>query len=143
MDKIQAFENLNKFIDRHNIEEELPELLAKFEQMTDNDFVECTASNQVYHKINGWSKPRVKRKHSTTPKTQTYYKLIQIDRVTEKAYGVVIGSNNMHGSNYKEFIEWIPASQIKEIDKNIYIPTWIIAKSNLWNSIDKESKINF
>ena len=47
MDKIQAFEMLNKFIDRHNIEEELPELLVKFKQMTDNDFSECTSSGQV------------------------------------------------------------------------------------------------
>jgi len=143
MNKIQALEMLNQFIERQAIEEELPELLNKFDQMTDNDFSECTSKGDVYHKVNCWSKPKTKRKPSTTPKNQIYYKLdIPIQEATEKAIGIVTGSNNLHGSNYREFIEWIPQSQCKTIEKDIYIPTWIISKNGLWDFVDKESKVN-
>jgi hypothetical protein len=142
MDKIEALEKLKSFIDRHNCEEELPELLEKFEQMTENDFLECTASNQVYHVIVGWSKPKTKRKPSTTPKIQVYYKLnTPIQEATEKAIGIVTGQNNLHGKNYRTFIEWIPLSKIKQIEKDIFIPAWIISKNGLWYFVDKESKI--
>jgi len=144
MDKIQALEMLNQFIERHNIEEELPELLAKFEQMTEEDFSECGSPGQVYHKIVAWSKPRAKRKPSAKPKTQIYYKLNlgDLQEVTEKAYGICTGSNNLHGSRHRLFLEWIPQSQCKKIEKDIYIPAWIVSTSGLWDFIDKESKVN-
>jgi len=142
MNKIEALENLNKFIEKHCIEEELPELLQKFEQMTDNDFSECTSSGQVYHKIVGWSKPKAKRKPKAKPESQPYYKISIIDEVTDKAYGIVTGCNNLHGKNYRTFIQWIPQSQCKKIDKQIYIPAWMVATEGLWDFVEKESKIN-
>ena len=144
MNKIEALENLNKFIERHCIEEELPELLKKFDQMTEEDFSECNTPGQTYHKIVGWSKPRAKRKSSRKPENQVYYKLRtgDIQEVTDKAYGIVTGTNNLHGKNYRTFITWIPQSQTKKIEKDIYIPAWIVSTSGLWDFIDKESKIN-
>jgi len=143
MNKIQALEMLNQFIERQAIEEELPELLNKFDQMTDNDFSECTSKGDVYHKVNCWSKPKTKRKPSAKT-TQVYYKLNKhaIDKVTDKAYGIITGCNNLHGKNYRTFIQWIPQSQCKEIDKQIYIPAWIVSTEGIWDYIDKESKVN-
>jgi len=144
MDKIQALEMLNQFIECQYIEEELPELLVKFKQMNEEDFSDCERPGQVYHKIVGWSKPRAKRKPSSTSKIQVYYKLNKdaIDEVTDKAYGIVTGCNNLHGKNYRTFIQWIPQSQCKEIDKQIYVPAWIVSSEGIWDYIDKESKIN-
>jgi len=142
MNKIQALEKLNQFIERICSEDELPELLVKFEQMTDNDFSECIASNQVYHAIVGWSKPRAKRKPSTS-KIQAYYKLLQIDSATEKAIGVITGTNGCVSRGARsEFIQWIPLSQTKTIDNQTFVPAWIISKNDLWDYIDKESKVN-
>lgn len=140
MNKIEALEKLNKFIERFNSQDELPKLLEKYNQMTDNDFSECQTPGDVYHTLEAWTKPRKKRQHVKSEK-QTYYKLDEpIQEVTEKAYGIVTGSNNLHGSRLQLYIEWIPISQIKEIDNNIYIPAWLISKNNLWDFIDKDSK---
>jgi len=49
-----------------------------------------------------------------------------IQHVTEKAYGICVGSNNMHGKNLMLFLEWIPISIVKEIDKKIYVPAWFV-----------------
>lgn len=142
MNKIEALEKLNQFIERHGLEgEELSYLLNKYEQMTDNDFLECKTPGDVYHIIQAWTKPKKKRQY-VKPEKQTYYRLDEpIQEATEKAYGIVTGSNNLHGSRLQVYIEWIPISQIKEIENNIYIPAWLISKNSLWNFIDKDSKI--
>jgi len=49
-----------------------------------------------------------------------------IQHTTEKAYGICVGSNNMHGKNLMLFLEWIPISIVKEIEKKIYVPAWFV-----------------
>jgi hypothetical protein len=48
-----------------------------------------------------------------------------IQEVTDKAYGIVVGSNNLHGNSFKLFIEWIPESQTIKQGRDIYVAAWL------------------
>jgi hypothetical protein len=139
MNKLEALSKLNEFIERNKIEDEAEYLLGKYNQMGESDFDDCTSSGSVYHKIVGWAPKRKTVARKT--QNQAYY-AASIDRVTEKAYGFVTGSNNLHGNRYREYITWVAQSVCVDRDDKTYIPAWIISKDSLWDSIDKNDKIN-
>jgi hypothetical protein len=59
-----------------------------------------------------------------------------IQEATEKAIGVAVGWNHSI-TNSKIYIEWIARKIIKEADKNIYIPAWLVAQnSSLKDQVD-------
>ena len=141
MTKDKALELLIHALDVFRAEEELPELHSKLDQMSEEDFADDMTYSKVYTVIVSWYKKR-KRKPSTA-KAQAYYKLLQIDTCTEKAIGVVTSTNGCISRGARsEFVQWIPLSQTKTINNQTFVPAWIISKNDLWNFIDKESKIN-
>ena len=97
--------------------------------------------NNTLHSVNGYKIP----KKSTKPRKTTqkvYYALgAPIDRITEKAVGIVTESNNLHGTAYKEYLTWIPNSQIIKQDNKIYISAWIVSENNIWDFINKKDSI--
>jgi len=85
---------------------------------------------------------KIKKTIKTRKAKKAYYALIaKCDRVTEKAIGFVTGTNHLHGSGYREYVEWIADSLIIRQDEKEYIPAWIIAEKGLWDFVNKKDKI--
>lgn len=56
----------------------------------------------------------------------------------ENSYKVITGtSGSGWTSNYREFFTFLPKSQCKLINNELYIPAWLVANKNIWNSINK------
>jgi hypothetical protein len=73
-----------------------------------------------------------------------YYLLTSpIEQTTEKAFAVATGSNNcISRANLKVYLDWIPYSQIKEVENKIYIPAWLImSNSGLKNAVNFSDSI--
>jgi hypothetical protein len=149
MKKQEAFKILNdrlvKDIERENDEmvELIQKYLTKLNEFTDEQFESQFKQNLTFNEIRTFlemNTPKTNRKPAKRTK-QTYYKLMQIDKVTEKAYGIVTGTNGQNGSNYREYYEYVPFSQVIEKEKEIYVPSWIVVKNSLWNFINKNESI--
>ena len=86
---------------------------------------------------------KIKKTTKTRKATKkAYYALVaKCDRVTEKAIGFITGTNHLHGSGYREYVEWIADSLIIRQDDKKYIPAWIIAEKGLWDFVNKDDKI--
>ena len=123
--------------------EEYQRLLEKCDIIPNEIFEqwENTGAN-ILHNVNGYKISKVK---STKPRKATqkvYYALgAAVDKLTEKAIGIITGSNNLHGTAYAEYLTWIPCSQIIEQDGKIYIPAWIVSENNIWDFINKKDSI--
>jgi hypothetical protein len=100
-----------------------------------------TKGLKILRIVDEWKAPKVARKINPDSK-KAYFKLDEvIDYSTEKAIGIVTGSNNLHGNAYREYVEWIPTSQILDINGKVYLPAWLISKKGFWKYVDKEDKI--
>jgi len=123
--------------------QEYQKLLEKCDIIPDTTFEiwENQGSNTL-HNVNGYKIPKVKSTKSRKATQKVYYALgAPVDKRTEKAIGIVTGSNNLHGTAYAEYLTWIPCSQIIEHDGKIYIPAWIVSENNIWDFINKKDSI--
>ncbi|GAB6989397.1 hypothetical protein [Paenibacillus pini] len=113
-------------------------LYKKFDLMPEEAFSQCSNFTNIRSAIHEY-KIKSSRKNSSK---KTYCKLeAPIDEVTEKAYGIITGSNNLSGTNYKEYVSWIPTSQVIEEDSKVYVPNWLISNNNMWGFVNKNDKI--
>lgn len=78
-------------------------------------------SSKGYILLDGSFLPKKRR----VKKSESYVALTHIDRITDKSYGIITGTNGKVGSGYKVFFEYIAFSICKEIDNKIYCPLWI------------------
>jgi hypothetical protein len=143
MNKAEALSKLNEFTGRLDFdfeEEEINRLRSKIDLMQESDFDGCKNAGMVYHTINCWIPKRKKAIHK--PKNQAYYAVDIIDKITDKAYGFVTATNNMHGKNYSEYITWVAQSICVVTNGKTYIPAWVALKEGLWKSVNKNDKIN-
>lgn len=139
-------DRLSRDIERENDEmvELIQDYLIKLNKFTNEQFENQFKQDLSFNEIRiflDMNSPKITKK--TIKKTkETYYKFVgTYDRVTEKAFGIVTGTNGQNGSNYREFIEWVPFSQVMEENNNTYIPTWLVRKNNLWDFINKNETI--
>jgi hypothetical protein len=140
MVKSEALEILNAKLERTDGEDWVQELIEKFNTVPENAYANCNDFLDLRIVINEYKKPS-NRKPSATKKVAYLELTTSIEYTSEKAIGFGNGNNGMHGSNYKEYIQWIPNSKIVEVDNKIFIPAWIVAKNNLWDVVNKENKI--
>lgn len=124
--------------------EELNDLIEKIEgapiQHIEETYAEEINLNEIrlYVGLNR-HKPKRKRKKSSTT---TYYKFIgTFDEVTEKAFGIITGTNEMHGVAYRVYYEWIPFSQVVKENDKTYIPAWLINTKGIQKMIDWDDKM--
>jgi len=127
-----------KVSDDQDWEEIFSSLYNKFDSVPDELFHECISFVDVRTVIQNY-KVKSSRK---APTRKTYSKLeAPIDSATEKAIGIVTGSNNMNGSNYKEYTSWLPTSQVIEEDGKVYIPNWLVNSNNMWGFVNSNDRI--
>ena len=74
-----------------------------------------------------WIKEREEIKKQLAELPKSYTQIHNIEMETEKAYKVVVGNNGkICRGLYKEYYKWIPKSQCKVIDGEIYAPFWTL-----------------
>jgi len=140
MNKAQAIEILNAKLERTDFDEWVVELIQKFETLPEESYASCQDFYDLRVTIQTYRKPSARK--TLTKRKTTYLELgVPISTATEKAIGFVTGTNNKHGSNYREFVQWVAKSQIIEQDDKTFIPAWIVSNEMIWHCVDKNSTI--
>jgi hypothetical protein len=75
---------------------------------------------------------------------KAFYKVNRNSYITtDKAYGFKVGENNsILYSNKKEYFSYVAMSLTKEIDNDLYIPTWlVIDDKDLFQHVDSDNVV--